>query len=179
MVKRESWTALALLLTATAAATEPPSYARQVRPFVAKYCLECHSADKSKGGLNLETHQTLLRGGDNGPVIAPGKPEESRLVLMVEGKDKRVMPPKTAKQPPAEERSLFRAWVAAGAKDDGPATVRVPDVKPRRPVAVPVAALAYAPDGRSLAVAGAGELLLLDVASGEQRTTVAGQTGRV
>ena len=38
------------------AADEPPSYAKQVRPFIARYCLECHSAREDQGGLNLETY---------------------------------------------------------------------------------------------------------------------------
>src|SRR5262245_29189847 len=74
-----------------AAAQQPPSFANQVRRFLAKYCLECHSADKSKGGLNLESFKSLMQGSDNGPVVVPGKPGESRLVLLVEGKDKQKM----------------------------------------------------------------------------------------
>src|SRR5438552_8366103 len=84
-----------------------PSYARQVKPFLAKYCLECHSGDKAKGGLSLETYQSLQKGGDNGPVLVPGKPDESRIIQFVEGKDKLVMPPKKAKQPKPEERGLL------------------------------------------------------------------------
>ena len=46
---------LLLVATAPAAADDPPSYARQVRPFLAKYCSECHSGEHPKAGLNLET----------------------------------------------------------------------------------------------------------------------------
>src|SRR6516162_6255028 len=60
---------------------EPASYARQVRPFLAKYCIECHNSKIHKRGLNLETHKSILEGSDNGPVLAVGKPDESPLVL--------------------------------------------------------------------------------------------------
>src|SRR4051812_4623959 len=78
-------------------AQEPPSYAKQVRPFLAKYCLECHNAKTKKGGLDLESIKAMLEGSDNGPVLIVGKAEESLLVKLTEGKDKRIMPPKTAK----------------------------------------------------------------------------------
>src|ERR1700737_2430595 len=92
-------TPLALMLAASALrAQQPPSYARQIKPFFARYCLECHNPDKLKGELNLETYKGLEAGGKKGAEFVPGKPNQSRMVLMVEGKKKR-MPPKTAKQP--------------------------------------------------------------------------------
>src|SRR5437763_12307244 len=90
-----------LLLAAalTAPAQEAPSYARQVRPFLARYCVECH-ADDPEGGLRLDTYKGLMAGGDTGAVLVPGKPDESRLVGMVEGRVSPKMPPKRAKQHP-------------------------------------------------------------------------------
>src|SRR5262245_57811233 len=73
-----------LMIPAVLPAAPPtPSYARDVRPFFARYCLECHNPDKLRGGLSLETFKTLQAGGDNGPVLLPGKPDESNLVLQV------------------------------------------------------------------------------------------------
>src|SRR5262245_288309 len=157
-----------LAATDTAAAQQPPSYARQVRPLFAKYCLECHNAKESKGDLNLETFPSLMKGGKSGPVVVPGKPDESLLVLLPEGKEKPPMPPKTARQPKPNEITVLRAWVAAGAKDDSASiTVTIPDIKPRSPVFAPVAALAYRPDGKLLAAGGHREVLLIDPSSGE------------
>jgi DNA-binding beta-propeller fold protein YncE len=149
-------------------AQQPPSYARQIKPFFARYCLECHSADKMKGGLNLETYQTLRAGGDNGPVLVPDKPNDSRLLMLLEGKAKPKMPPRKAKQPKPDEIALVRAWIAAGAHDDvAKLTVSIPDIKPRVPTVASVAALAYRPDGKLLAVGRHKEVLLLDPTSGE------------
>src|SRR5438128_2353805 len=140
MTKTMCLSSLVPLILAAGLFAQPPSYSRQVRPFLAKYCLECHSADKAKGGLCLESFESLTKGGDHGPVVVPGKPDASRLVLMVEGKEKLAMPPKTAKQPSADERGVLRAWVAAGAKvDAATVAVKLPDIKPRVPAPVPVA----------------------------------------
>src|SRR5262245_59543347 len=94
-----------------------PSYARHIRPIFAKYCVECHNAKSAKGGLDLESYKSMLEGSDNGPVLVPGAPAESILVLSVEGKGRSLMPPKTAKlRPKKEEVALIRGWVNAGAK---------------------------------------------------------------
>src|SRR5262249_13799951 len=150
------------------AAQPSPSYAKQVKPFLARYCSECHSGTEPDGGFNLETYKALLQGGAEGAVLVPGKPDESRMVLMVEGKKKPTMPPKRAKQPTPEEAAVLRAWVAAGAKDDGGAAgVTLPVIKPRAPVAAPVTALAYRPDGKRLAAALHQGVAFLDPQNGE------------
>src|SRR3954449_5185333 len=79
-------------------AQDAPSYARHVRPFLAKYCLECHNAKSLKGGINLETHKAILEGEDseNAKVLVPGQPDKSPLVLGTEGKKKPAMPPMKA-----------------------------------------------------------------------------------
>src|SRR5438034_3172574 len=141
-----------LLLACPLSAQQPPSYAKQVKPFLAKYCSECHTGDRAKGDLDMATFKTLLEGGKSGPVIVPGKPEESLLVLQAEGKQKPFMPPKSARQPKPDEVAVLRAWIAAGAKDDGAnIATRIPDIKPRVPVVAPVAALAYRPGDTPLA----------------------------
>src|SRR5262245_61722894 len=96
-----SFSGLALLaVVAPLAAQQPPSYTRHVKPFLAKYCVECHNPDKNRGELDLSTYKTLAAGGQNGPAFVPGKPDESLLVVLPEGKDNPKMPPKTAKAQP-------------------------------------------------------------------------------
>src|SRR5437763_432783 len=157
-----------LFLANVASAEEVPSFAKQVRPFFARYCVECHLANEPDGGLSLDTYKGLLAGGDNGAVIVPGKPSESRMVLMVEGKIAPKMPPKRAKRyPKAEEIAVLRAWIAAGAKDDTSSVGVVrPAIPSRRKLAAPVAAQAYSPDGTTLAASGCSEVVLVDPTSG-------------
>lgn len=158
---------IALLLAKDPGPPPAPSYAQQVRPFFAKYCLECHNHVEVKGGLNLENYLTLLQGGAKGQVVVAGNPDSSRLVLLVEGKSKPAMPPKKAKQPRREEVAVLRAWVAAGARNDMTAiSANLPAITPRRPVHPPISALTYHPSGKWLAAGGYQHVYFLDAATG-------------
>src|SRR5262245_53200383 len=163
-------------LANAAVAQQPPSYAKQIKPFLARYCLECHSGEDPQGGLNMESFKTLMEGGGRGAAIVPGNPDKSPLVLQVEGKAKPLMPPKKAKQPKPEEIGILRAWVAAGAKDDsGTVVSTLPEIKPRVPVTPPVSALAYRPDGKHLAAGSHKEVVLVATDSGEVVGRLPGQ----
>ena len=77
---------LACAATTPLTAAEPPSYSKQVRPFLTRYCSECHNAKDVQGGLNLESYAALMEGGQHGPVLVAGKADASRIVGQVEGK---------------------------------------------------------------------------------------------
>ncbi len=90
----------------------------RIRPVLVEQCYECHnSAESAEGGLAVDHRQPLLKGGENGPVIVPGKPDESRLlgVLRHEIEDLE-MPQGGAK---LDERVIadFERWIAMGAPD--------------------------------------------------------------
>jgi mono/diheme cytochrome c family protein len=93
------------------------SYVGDVKPFLTKYCLECHNQGKAKAGYNVETFADLMRGGKKGPMVVPEKPSESRLILTLQGKGK-PMPPKKSPQPTAEEIAGVSEWIKAGARND-------------------------------------------------------------
>jgi WD40 repeat protein len=172
------FTGLVLLLALRpAAAQQAPSYAKAVKPLLAKYCAECHHPGKTRGDLDLSDIKAMMRGGQNGAAFVPGKPDDSLLVTLAEGKDNPKMPPEDARaQPAAAEVALLRAWVAAGARDDsGTPSAPLPDsTKP-----APVAALAYRPRGDLLAAGGQGEVVLIDPATGESTGRLHGQDGLV
>src|SRR6185503_52784 len=54
-------------------------FEKEILPFFKGSCLACHNTTKAKGGLNLETPQHILKGGDSGPGIVPGKSGESLI----------------------------------------------------------------------------------------------------
>jgi WD40 repeat protein len=170
-----------MLISAANVRAQQRSYARDVRPFLAKYCLECHNAKNPKSGLDLETFKGITAGGDGGPVLAAGNPDNSPLVLLVEGKDKPKMPPKAAKRHPRpREIAVLRAWVKAGARDDSTdLKAFIPEVKPRVPTAPAVAALAYRLDGKALIAAGYNDALLIDPGTGALAGKLPGQNGAV
>src|SRR5260370_33249714 len=80
-------------------ADQPSSFVRDVKPFFARYCVECHNPDKLRGGLNLESFKSLEQGGGDGAGFLAGNPDESPNLLQVEGKDKRQRPPPKRLQP--------------------------------------------------------------------------------
>ncbi len=181
-VRLAAFVGLILFVTTTPLrAQAPPGFAKQVKPFLAKYCVECHNATKARGDLDLSSFKGLNTGGQNGPSVVAGKPDESLLVRLGEGKDDPKMPPRNAKaQPTAAEAAVLRAWVAAGARDDsGSAVVTLPPITPNVATVAPVAALAYRPGARPLAVGGNGEVTLLDPATGEVMGKLHGQAGKV
>ena len=96
-------------------------FAKEVRPFLAKYCTECHNADKPKGEFDLTTFKALMQGGKHGAAVVPGKPDESRLVTQTEHKTKPIMPPKKPGSQRLRKLAFCVLWVAAGAKDDSAA----------------------------------------------------------
>jgi len=90
-------------------------FQEKIRPLLSGHCFECHShsAKKLKGGLFLDNRSGVLQGGDSGPAIVPGQPEQSRLVEAVryQNPDLR-MPPKTKLED--FEIALLEDWVKRG-----------------------------------------------------------------
>jgi cytochrome c553 len=113
------------LLCAPMARAQAPSQAgleffeNKIRPILANNCYKCHSsqAAKLKGGLSLEYHESILKGGDSGPALVPGNPDQSLLIKAVRYGDADLqMPPKNNKLPGAQIADLV-AWVKMGAPD--------------------------------------------------------------
>src|SRR5262245_46865803 len=158
-------------------ADEPITYSKNVKPFLTQYCHTCHNPMKLQGGLNVETVSGMFEGGVSGPSIISGKPDESYLVTLTEGKHEPIMPPKSAlKKPKSGEADVLRAWVAAGAVDDGNPNANIPPQVPTKPA---VTALAYTRDGKFLAVGGYGEVFIFDAATYELAGKIPGQLGKV
>jgi len=152
----------ALTLLASSLQAAEPSYFRNVRPILQRQCQGCHQLNLKSSNLDLTTLEALRAGGKRGPALAAGTPGESLLVKYLTGEMKPRMP---LGQPaiPAEQIELVKQWIEAGAKDDTPAGAREtisadsPIVYLQPPI---VTALAFSPDGRTLAVSGNREVLL-------------------
>ena len=88
----------------------------KIRPLLAEACYSCHSkkAEKLKAGLHLDSRAGVLQGGDTGPAIVPGKPDESLLIRAVRYTEESLEMPPKRKLTPAQISDLER-WVAAGA----------------------------------------------------------------
>jgi hypothetical protein len=89
-----------------------------VRPLLVQHCYECHAAGSKKirGNLRLDSKPGWMKGGDSGPVIEPGNPEESLLIAAVKYDDPNLkMPPKG--KLPAEAIATLSEWIKRGAPD--------------------------------------------------------------
>jgi hypothetical protein len=93
-------------------------FEKKIRPVLAEHCYACHSqaANKHKGGLYLDSRSGLRQGGDSGPALVPGKPDESLLIKAVRYTDGELRMPPKGKLPTAVVADLTK-WVAMGAPD--------------------------------------------------------------
>jgi len=120
-----------LLIAHSALAEDHAFFESKVRPVLVEHCFDCHSGEKSKGGLALDTKQGWEKGGDTGPAIVPGKPDESLLIKAVRYHDEDLaMPPKKkgGKLPDAIIADLVE-WVKMGAPDPRVAEAKIAGMK--------------------------------------------------
>jgi len=96
--------------------TDLEFFEKKIRPLLAENCYKCHSAKakKLKGGLRLDYRAGVLKGGDSGPAIQPGKPEMSRLVEAINYDNVDLEMPPSGKLSAAHIADL-NEWVKRGA----------------------------------------------------------------
>ncbi len=118
-MKHTPWLALLLLFLAPlASAAEPrpasePTFEKQIRPILKAYCFECHGeGEKLKGGLDLRLRRSIVEGGNTGPGLKPGAPDDSLLYRKIESG---AMPP-TKKKLTRDELALIGRWISGGAR---------------------------------------------------------------
>src|SRR5687768_7123850 len=115
------------LMPLSASAVEPPSppkpdpegiefFEKRIRPLLVDRCYSCHSAkaENLQGGLWLDSRAGVLKGGETGPAIVPGKPDESLLIKAVRYEDLQMPPKEKLKE---SEIADLVAWVKMGAPD--------------------------------------------------------------
>jgi mono/diheme cytochrome c family protein len=132
---------LAVTLAAAAALAAAPAgpveFNRDIRVVLSDNCLACHGPDPGsrKAGLRLDTKEGLFgETKKEGPVVAPGKPEASALWKRINQTDPEELmpPPESHKQLKAEDKELFRRWIAEGAPWQ-PHWAFIPPVRPEVP----------------------------------------------
>ncbi|MFM8360256.1 MAG: c-type cytochrome domain-containing protein, partial [Verrucomicrobiota bacterium] len=93
----------------------PVDFAHDIVPLLRQHCGECHTGAQQKGGLSFNTRETLLKGGENGPVVKPGDSAHSRLLAVVTASDPDEQMPPKGHRLAKSETDLLRRWISEGA----------------------------------------------------------------
>ena len=110
----------------TAAFTGAPEraavYPTLIRPVLQRHCVSCHGPAAPRGGLSLDTPDGILKGGDHGPVLMPGRALSSELVrrLWLPADHADAMPPRGQRPLPPADAGLVRWWIDGGASFEQP-----------------------------------------------------------
>ena len=92
-------------------------FERHVRPILVERCYSCHAGESQRGGLSLETRAGWEEGGDSGPAIIAGKPQQSLLINAINYGDLQMPPPDEGGRLSADEIEHLTRWVENGAFD--------------------------------------------------------------
>lgn len=123
--------AAAPLAVANLNRTSQVDFQSEILPVLRRNCLACHNQTRAKADLVLETPASILKGGSSGPVVVPGKPDESPLFLSAAHRiDDLVMPPPdnkaNAANLTASELGHLRLWIEQGARGEVHARPELP-----------------------------------------------------
>ena len=97
-------------------------FENKVRPLLAENCYRCHGPKKQKSGLRLDTRATSLAGGESGPAVIPGQPDESLLIEAINYKSFQMPPTGKLKD---REIAVLTQWIQMGAPWPDDKSVRV------------------------------------------------------
>ena len=117
-MSRQSLLAMALVTMAfqPMLGAQDVDYTKQIKPLLTQHCIDCHGPDLQEGGFRIETGGLLMRGGDRGVAVVAGKPDESLLLEVLQGKGEVPQMPLDLDPLSNTEIQLIRDWIVQGAK---------------------------------------------------------------
>ena len=117
MISVAPWLVLSVAVIAQLppSAAQPIDFTRDIKPILQVSCVRCHGRGREPGGFSIETRELLLKGGDDGPALVPGKSAESHLIALVAGLDPDEVMPKKGSRLTTAQIGLLRAWIDQGA----------------------------------------------------------------
>jgi WD40 repeat protein len=144
-------------------------FEKEILPIFRRNCLACHSATEAQSDLVLESPQTILKGGSEGPAVVAGKSAESRLLQLASKQKEPFMPPPDndvkAKPLTPQELGLIKLWIDQGAKGEVHAASTAIAWQPLPPGINPIYSVAITPDGQYAAASRANQIFLYHVPS--------------
>ncbi len=142
------------------------SYYKDVRPILQQHCQGCHQPAKAQGGYVMTDYPNLFKKTEKEAIgVVAGKPADSELVKQITAHDGKKPAMPRGKDPLTDrDVTIIKQWIEQGAKDDTPASAKLPTVDADHPPVYSqppvINAIAYSRDGTLLAVAGYHEVLL-------------------
>ncbi|MEO2049064.1 MAG: PSD1 and planctomycete cytochrome C domain-containing protein [Pirellulales bacterium] len=111
------WSGFSVPAVAVVAPAATHTYERDVWPILKTHCYQCHGEEKEhQGELDVRLRRFLVAGGESGPALVPGQPDESLLLQRIRAG---AMPPGDTKVLPAEVE-ILEAWIRGGAQTARP-----------------------------------------------------------
>jgi mono/diheme cytochrome c family protein len=95
-------------------ASRPVDFKSDIKPILEASCIRCHGRGRSRGGFQINSRQSLLKGGDTGPGALVGNSSGSYLIELVSGLNPDEVMPKKGKKLTPEEVGALRAWIDQG-----------------------------------------------------------------
>lgn len=166
---------LILFGVSTASWAADLDFYKDVYPFLKANCISCHNKTTTKADLNMETPELMIKGGESGPSIVPGKGEESLVVKASKHADDMEMPPPNNKSGAvnltAAEIETLKLWIDQGAKSS---------VQQERNVVLqafaasvdPIYCVAMSKDGRYAACGRSNRIFVYDLATRQLVTQI-------
>ncbi len=87
----------------------------KIRPVLAETCYACHGEKKQRAKLRLDSKDAMLKGGESGPALVPGKVDASLIIKALRHQGDLKMP--EGDKLPAPVIADFEKWIAMGAPD--------------------------------------------------------------
>jgi WD40 repeat protein len=152
--------------------TEPVDFGKEIMPILKRNCLACHHAKEAEGGLNLETGESIHKGGDTGPGVVAKDVAASLLMVRAIGAEEPLMPPEDnsvgAKPLTPDELGLLKLWIQQGASGGDIAASESIDWQPIPETLRAVYAMDVSPDGQFAAIARGNRVIVVDLSKNEE-----------
>jgi WD40 repeat protein len=157
----------------TLARKTPVLYDKDVEPVLVNKCAFCHSGNIKEGKLDLASFEAMMKGGQRGQPVVPGKSAESLLVILSSKARRPFMPPRSEGPLTPEELALIKLWIDQGAKPPTGARAAPKVILRAPPSGVnPVLGLAVSPDKSAVAASRGNQSHVYDAGSGAHVRTL-------
>ena len=162
---------LGLMFLVAHLSAAPVSFKAQIAPILRAQCQSCHGPESAKGEYRVDTYTELMRALEDEPArVLPNQPDDSLFVELLVTQDAEARMPQKADALPPKQVALIRQWIQEGARFDGrDPNATLAEIIPARehapapaayPRALPITALAFSPDGQTIAASGLREITL-------------------